>query len=117
MSYKSGIYENTSNEQAGAHAVEIVGWGVEDGVKYWKVKNSWGTYWGESGYFKAKWDTCKFSTWGGVSNAKLNNNIQPEPPTPPKPEPKDSCDGKCGGKSGKCFCDPTCSKFGDCCHD
>ena len=28
-------------------AVTIVGWGVENGVKYWKCANSWGPAWGE----------------------------------------------------------------------
>ncbi|KIZ04807.1 cathepsin X [Monoraphidium neglectum] len=38
------------------HDVEVVGWGVDDqsGLKYWLVRNSWGTYWGELGFFKVQ---------------------------------------------------------------
>jgi hypothetical protein len=35
------------------HDVEIAGWGVTDsGIKYWVVRNSWGSYWGQHGWFK-----------------------------------------------------------------
>ena len=37
------------------HAVLCVGWGVTDDANqtpYWIVKNSWGSGWGESGYFR-----------------------------------------------------------------
>ena len=38
----------------GGHAVEIVGWGRENGVDFWWVCNSWGPAWGRSGYFQMK---------------------------------------------------------------
>merc|ERR1712087_172421 len=47
-------YHHVSGDEEGGHAVRIVGWGVDNGVKYWKVANSWNPYWGEKGYFRIK---------------------------------------------------------------
>lgn len=50
--YKSGVYQQTSGEILGGHAVKAIGWGVENGVKYWLIANSWNERWGDNGYFK-----------------------------------------------------------------
>lgn len=42
----------------GGHAVKIVGWGVENGVNYWLVNNSWNNTWGDHGRFKIKQGDC-----------------------------------------------------------
>merc|ERR550532_66310 len=50
--YTSGIYQHVTGDALGGHAVKMVGYGVEDGVKYWKVANSWNETWGDNGYFR-----------------------------------------------------------------
>lgn len=52
--YRSGIYSHVTGSALGGHAVRLVGYGVENGVKYWILANSWGSYWGENGFFRMK---------------------------------------------------------------
>ncbi|XP_030761659.1 cathepsin B-like [Sitophilus oryzae] len=52
LSYQSGIYQHVSGDFEGSHAVKIIGWGVENDVKYWLIANSWNENWGENGYFR-----------------------------------------------------------------
>jgi C1A family cysteine protease len=50
--YSSGILEARSCGQSLNHAVQLVGYGTEDGRDYWIVRNSWGAGWGEEGYIR-----------------------------------------------------------------
>lgn len=50
--YSSGIYQHVTGSYLGGHAIKIIGWGVENGTKYWLCANSWNERWGENGYFR-----------------------------------------------------------------
>ena len=52
QSYSSGVLTSTTCGTNLDHGVLIVGYGEENGIKYWLVKNSWSTTWGDKGYVK-----------------------------------------------------------------
>eukprot|EP00828_Plagiopyla_frontata_P014121 TRINITY_DN1861_c0_g1_i4.p1 TRINITY_DN1861_c0_g1~~TRINITY_DN1861_c0_g1_i4.p1 ORF type:complete len:405 (+),score=48.83 TRINITY_DN1861_c0_g1_i4:51-1265(+) len=63
--YTGGIlYDHTNNTDI-SHDISVVGWGEENGTKYWRVRNSWGTPWGEQGYFRII---------RGVNNIEIESN-------------------------------------------
>ncbi|XP_076448030.1 dipeptidyl peptidase 1-like [Babylonia areolata] len=72
MNYKGGIYHHTGLTRGffpfelTNHAVLVVGYGVEKstGEKFWITKNSWGTTWGEDGFFRIRRgnDECGFES-------------------------------------------------------
>lgn len=61
MYYSDGIFQSSSPKkkvyeewEQMDHGVLAVGWGVENGTKYWRVQNSWGPDWGDDGFFRIR---------------------------------------------------------------
>jgi len=71
--YKGGVYQQTSQNALGGHAVRIVGWGNLNGTPYWKIANSWNVDWGLNGYFLILRgaDECGIEDSGAAGAPKL----------------------------------------------
>jgi len=54
LNYEGGVFVNADAPKDVNHIVSIVGWGKDTstGKKHWIVRNSWGEYWGEMGFFR-----------------------------------------------------------------
>ena len=78
-SYDSGVYAHlTVDELVGSHAVVIVGWDDTTSPACWICKNSWGTGWGENGYFRIERRDSKVGSYAYF--------IEYDSASPPPPE-------------------------------
>merc|ERR1712195_398922 len=64
--YKSGVFSGTCGTQLD-HGVLAVGFGSDGGKNYWKVKNSWGSTWGNNGYIQLAKGISKSSGQCGIA--------------------------------------------------
>ena len=106
IKYTGGIFNDTTGAKDLDHEISIVGFGVENGTKYWKMRNSWGREWGEQGFARVirgvnnigietdcSWatplDTWTNSTKHVTTDAERNdpNNNATNGPYPETPHP------------------------------
>jgi C1A family cysteine protease len=59
--YSSGVYHHVEGEFVGGHCVACVGY--DEGQQAWLCKNSWGTDWGEDGFFWIGYGECGIDSW------------------------------------------------------
>ena len=86
-SYRGGLFNGTGSRSVN-HAVVYTGWKTVSGKIYFKLRNSWGTGWGEKGYM---WCLHGANQAGGdafwVSVKSVNPPLPPDPGPGPDPGP------------------------------
>eukprot|EP01016_Furgasonia_blochmanni_P050771 TRINITY_DN78_c0_g1_i3.p2 TRINITY_DN78_c0_g1~~TRINITY_DN78_c0_g1_i3.p2 ORF type:complete len:408 (+),score=142.12 TRINITY_DN78_c0_g1_i3:65-1288(+) len=73
--YEKGVIDDEDCGTQLDHGVAVVGYGVEGGRNYWKVRNSWGSSWGDQGYVKIARNT------GGRGEGICGIALKPSYPT------------------------------------
>ncbi|MBO4207504.1 C1 family peptidase [Micromonospora echinofusca] len=73
--YRTGVYRHLSGELAGGHCVTLIGYDDVQGC--WIGKNSWGTNWGDGGFFRIAYGECGIEQWHTceVQGVRLNQLV------------------------------------------
>jgi len=83
LSRNNPIYDNTSGEKSGSHAICFVGY--DDSKRAFKLINSWGTNWGVDGYGYMSYQLVQDLKIRGYVMQDLKNGNDPQPTIQPQP--------------------------------
>nr|MBN2277597.1 hypothetical protein [candidate division Zixibacteria bacterium] len=74
--YSGGCYSHGGFTEEVNHGVLVVGWddNMCNGDGAWRVKNSWGSWWGDDGYFWIKYNDCNFGQ--GAALLEIDTSLQ-----------------------------------------
>jgi C1A family cysteine protease len=83
--YASGVYHHVTGAYRGGHCIQIIGY--DDNDSCWICKNSWGTWWGDDGFFRIGYGECNIDSDGflgvggnpfyGTQGTILGSEIRP----------------------------------------
>ncbi|CAL6003003.1 Cathepsin_B [Hexamita inflata] len=61
--YSSGVYTHQFGNVIGEFRGEVMGWGTDGNVKFWKLKMPFGAEWGEGGYIRIAQEDLNSKYW------------------------------------------------------
>merc|ERR1712146_632434 len=85
QAYGGGVLSKSCGSKVD-HGVLLVGYGTENGVDYWKIKNSWGGSWGEKGFVRIE----RGLSGAGECGIKTMSSYPLVTPSTPAPQPAPS---------------------------
>jgi hypothetical protein len=65
FSYHRGIYRHVDGDFAGGHCITLIGYSDLD--RCWIGKNSWGTWWGNRGFFRIRYGECSIESFESIA--------------------------------------------------
>jgi hypothetical protein len=73
LSYTSGVYQHVTGDYYGLHAIEVIGY--SDSGQYFIAKNSWGTGWGQGGFFMIAYSETGTTTQFGYLASAFGGTV------------------------------------------